>query len=173
LSAGAFSPDGKIVVTGSGNQARVWDAATARPLGDPMEAPPGSIINDLLFSPDGRILRMISTARPTGETEIAVRFWDVTSRKPLGSARHSWDGWNHRRSWEGDVFMHDGCAILQPSSLTRTPVPRPWQGPAAQIRHWAEANTAQELDSGGAIEDLDARTWRARWERLRKLDGAP
>jgi WD40 repeat protein/tRNA A-37 threonylcarbamoyl transferase component Bud32 len=178
LSAGAFSPDGKIVVTGSGHQARVWDAATARPLGDPMEAPRGHIINDLLFSPDGRTLRMVSTERGAwwSSDNRAVRFWDVATHKPLGSARHTMEGFNTRLPpgpSQGEIFMPDSSAILQASSLTRTPVPRPWQKSVARIRLWAEVNTGQALDSGGAIVDLDARTWRANWDRLRKLGGAP
>jgi WD40 repeat protein len=176
LSAGAFSPDGKIVVTGSGSQARVWDAVTARPLGDPMEAPAGYIIKHLLFSPDGRTLRMISTDHGMWNADDAVQFWDVASHKPLGSARHTGEGfaWRSRpEPFEGDIFTHDSSAILRPSQLTRTPVPRPWQESAARIRLWAEANTGQALDSGGAIVDLDARTWRASWDRLRKLGGAP
>ena len=34
----AFSPDGKTILTGSFDKtARLWDAATGRPLGQPME----------------------------------------------------------------------------------------------------------------------------------------
>ncbi len=51
----AFSPDGKTILTGScDTTARLWDAATGRPLGRPMEhrAPVWSVA----FSPDGKTI---------------------------------------------------------------------------------------------------------------------
>ena len=39
LSA-AFSPDGKRIVTASSDKtARVWDAATGQPIGEPLKGP--------------------------------------------------------------------------------------------------------------------------------------
>ena len=57
----ALSPDGKTIVTGSydnmwrlGNTARLWDAATGRPLGPPMEH--SGAVMSVAFSPDGKVV---------------------------------------------------------------------------------------------------------------------
>jgi len=42
-----------------------------------------------------------------------------------------------------------------------------------RIRLWLEVNTGQELDAGGTVVDLDAKTWRERYDRLQKLGGPP
>jgi hypothetical protein len=52
-------------------------------------------------------------------------------------------------------------------------VPQPVQGDAARLRLWVEVITARELDAGGEIADLDAKTWQQRWEQLQKLGGPP
>ena len=49
----AFSPDGKTVITGSADKtARFWDAATGRPLGQPLTHQ--GEVNAVAFSPDGK-----------------------------------------------------------------------------------------------------------------------
>ena len=38
MTSAAFSPDGKRIVTASGDKtARVWDAATGKPIGQPLK----------------------------------------------------------------------------------------------------------------------------------------
>jgi WD40 repeat protein len=47
-----FSPDGQRVVTASGDKtAQVWDAASGKPIGDPMKHE--GIVESAKFSPDG------------------------------------------------------------------------------------------------------------------------
>jgi tetratricopeptide (TPR) repeat protein len=66
----AYSPDGKTVLTGSrDNTARLWDAATGRPLGPPM-AHQGRVVA-VAFSPDGK-------AALTGSADGTARLWDVS-----------------------------------------------------------------------------------------------
>ena len=49
----AFSPDGARIVSGSGdNTVRVWDAASGRPVGDPLRGHTGTVYS-VAFSPDG------------------------------------------------------------------------------------------------------------------------
>ena len=50
----AFSPDGKRIVTASDDKtARVWEAATGKSIGDPLEAMKDAVLS-AAFSPDGK-----------------------------------------------------------------------------------------------------------------------
>ena len=65
----AFSPDGKAVLTGSLDRtARLWDAATGRPIGPPL-AHQGEVIA-VAFSPDGKAVL-------TGSQDRTARLWPV------------------------------------------------------------------------------------------------
>jgi serine/threonine protein kinase/WD40 repeat protein len=76
-----FSPDSTLVVTcGGDHTARVWQTATAKPVGNPLVH--SGTVNRAVFSPDGR---RIATACADGITRI----WDTTSGAPLGTLRQS------------------------------------------------------------------------------------
>lgn len=71
-----LSPDGaRIVTAGSDGTARLWDAATSRPLAPPMVH--GGSVRWVEFSPDGR--RIV-----TASEDHTVRFWDGRTGAPLG-----------------------------------------------------------------------------------------
>ena len=72
----AFSPDGKTVLTGSHDKtARLWDAATGRPLGLPMTHQ--GAVRAVAFSPDGKTVL-------TGSADKTARLWDAATGRPLG-----------------------------------------------------------------------------------------
>ena len=69
-----FSPDGQQVVTASMKTARLWEADTGKPVGEPMNHQ--GAVNSAQFSPDGR--RVVTASGNT------ARVWDATSGKPIG-----------------------------------------------------------------------------------------
>jgi WD40 repeat protein/tRNA A-37 threonylcarbamoyl transferase component Bud32 len=76
-----FSPDGRTIATAGGDYAALWDAATHRPLGAPLDHTPGMLWG-MAFFPDGKRL---ATCRDDG----TARVWDLATRKVvLGPLRH-------------------------------------------------------------------------------------
>jgi WD40 repeat protein len=81
----AFSPEGKILATGSYDQTiRLWDAASGqalRTLNEPIPAeervmPFRFVVTSLAFSPYGRIV---------AGSDNTVRMWDIATGKDTGS----------------------------------------------------------------------------------------
>src|SRR5579859_241662 len=78
INSVAFSPDGKLVLTGSADgSARLWQwDTTASSAGKQIAAfstPAGNIgVNSVAFSPDGKLVL-------TGGTDGVVRLWEATA----------------------------------------------------------------------------------------------
>jgi WD40 repeat protein/serine/threonine protein kinase len=71
----AFSPDGKRVVTASGdNTARVWDAVTGKALTEPLKH--NDKVNYAEFSPDGKWVL-------TASDDETARVWDAATGDPV------------------------------------------------------------------------------------------
>jgi WD40 repeat protein len=76
VNSAQFSPDSQRIVTASADKtARLWDAASGKPVGEPMKHE--SFLTSAQFSPDGQ---QIVTA--SGDT--TARLWDAASGKPVG-----------------------------------------------------------------------------------------
>jgi WD40 repeat protein len=92
----ALSPDGKQLVTAVGNAVRRWDAATGKPIGDPIAYKQPAY--GVAFSPDSRLFA-------TGAGDGRARLYDATT----GALRREFD------DQRGDVarltFSPDGAVL--------------------------------------------------------------
>lgn len=73
----SYSPDGSIIATSSEGGIRLYDAATGEEL---QLFPQNQIVQNVVFSPDGRIL-----ATADGRMEGIIRLWDMETREEIRS----------------------------------------------------------------------------------------
>jgi len=110
----AFSPNGKILVTGGGHpngKSRLWEVATRKPIGILDEA---VTYARFAFSPDGKRL-----AGGNLSGEIAV--WDVDTQKQLLKVKDDYDGvMAVQFSADGQVLLtagHRRLMLREPNTL--------------------------------------------------------
>jgi WD40 repeat protein len=97
----AFSPDGKMIVSGSSdNTVRLWDIS-GNPIGQPFEGHE-DIINSVAFSPDGKMI-------VSGSLDNTVRLWDI-SGNPIGQPFQE-----HHSGVNSVAFSPDGKMIVSGS----------------------------------------------------------
>ena len=119
VAALAMSPDGRRVLTGGEGGARLWDAATGKPVGGPMRSE-GGFVSIVAFSPDSRLAL-------TAGIDGAVRLWDAATGKPVGNPLRP------RGGITAAVFSPDGRSVLT-GSIDQ----------AAHLQFW-DAESGQEI----------------------------
>jgi WD40 repeat protein len=101
MFSAAFSPDGTRVVTASGDKtARIWDAATGKPLTSPLEH--RSQVFNAAFSPDG-------TRVATASDDSTARVWDAATGKPITAPLA------HQAGVLSATFSPDGTRVVTAS----------------------------------------------------------
>jgi dipeptidyl aminopeptidase/acylaminoacyl peptidase len=101
VNSAQFSPDGKRVVTASGDRAaRLWDAATGKPIGKPMEHE--SNVFSAQFSPDGKWV-------VTASADKTARLWSAMSGEPVGEPM------KHEAGVNSAQFSPDGQRVVTAS----------------------------------------------------------
>jgi WD40 repeat protein len=115
----AFGADGKTLLTVAGNsfkppnsdarqrpgEARLWDAATGQPIGQPLRHFAPSTIRAVTFSPDGKTF-----LTGGGDVSGAARLWDAATGKPRGEPLP------HPGPVRAVAFSPDGRTVLTGSS---------------------------------------------------------
>ncbi|CAG8976165.1 hypothetical protein HYALB_00010035 [Hymenoscyphus albidus] len=100
VSSVAFSPDGKQIVSGSGDRTvRRWDAATGQQLLPALEGHTDWVITSVAFSPDGK--QIVS-----GSWDRTVRRWDAATGQQLLPALEG-----HTQTVTSVAFSPDGKQI--------------------------------------------------------------
>jgi WD40 repeat protein len=102
VSSIAFSPDGKTLALASWDNLRLWDSATRRFWGKPLQGHKNSVTT-VVFSSDGKTLA-------SAGWDNTVRLWDTATQLPLGEPLEG-----HIRSINSVAFSPDGKMLVSGS----------------------------------------------------------
>jgi WD40 repeat protein len=166
-----FSCDGKSVLTvgWEPGTARLWDTATGKPRAPYLR----HAVNDLAFSPDGKMVVMAGAG--------GMQVWDAATGRPVG--KPLWktrSGSSAVNEVKSAVFSPDSRTLLAwtkvaplTSEARLFELAQPVAGDPVRLRLWVEVTTARELDAGGEVVEVDAKTWHERHTQLQQLGGPP
>ena len=149
VTAVSFSPNGKTIATASYDKtARRWDAATGKPLGEPMRHE-GDVVA-VSFSPDGKTIA-------TASRDKTVRLWDATTGKPLSEPmRHESDVVAVSFNPDGKTIATasiNGTARLNPVPQSMDETPERINCFVEWITHARLSETFDEYDFG--VDELE------------------
>jgi len=153
VTSAQFSPDGQRIVTASWDKtARLWDAASGKPIGEPMKHE--GLVFSVQFSPDGQ--RIV-----TASADKTARLWDAASGKPIGEPMKHEDVVNSAQ------FSPDGQRV---ATVLEDKTARLWDAASGgsvgePMKHEGIVNSAQFSPDGQRIVtaslDKTARLWDA------------
>ncbi len=90
VSRVAYSPDGRLVVTGADGRAQLWDASTGTTVGKPMEF--RGTVWATAFSPDGKTILTAGDRARLWEAATQKSIWVTMDAEPITGVAFSPDG---------------------------------------------------------------------------------
>jgi WD40 repeat protein/tetratricopeptide (TPR) repeat protein len=163
INALAFSPDGKLVLTGSTEgTARIWNTATGQPVGAPLVHP--RRVNTVAFGPgaEGRLI-------VTGCGDGTACLWDRATHKRLAPLVRQ-----NRAIW-GATITPDNRSTLTTTDdgTTRAwPVPAPVEEEPDRLALRLQVRTGLEMGPGQTVLQLSPSEWERRLQSLISVEGS-
>jgi WD40 repeat protein/serine/threonine protein kinase len=164
-----FSPDGaRIVTSSSDGTARLWDAASGQPVGEPMRQAGSWPVAS--FSPDCTKI-LTASCDQTDRLEDAtttVRLWDAATGQSIGEPMH------HEGTWTTASFSPDGSRVVTAGyggrarlwdADTGRPVGEPMRGDEASFSQ--DSSRVVTTSSGHTVQVWDAATGQPIGESMR------
>ena len=161
IRAVAFSPDGKVVLTGGQDgTARLWDVPTGQPIGPPL--PHQGSVRDAAFSPDGKAIL-------TGSEDGTARLWDASIGRVVGQPFPRLGHFAYHPNGKA-ILTNLGRTALLREAASGQPIGPPIEH---RLRVFAVAfspdgNTVATAVSDGTVRLWDATTGRPAGQTLRK-----
>ncbi len=160
VSSIAFSPDGKLLVSGSNDKScRLWEVKSQKPVGQPLTGHTDEV-HTVAFSPDGKLLA-------SGSSDGSCRLWEMESQRPVGQPLIGHTSYVYSVAFSPDGRLlasgswDDSCRLWEVES--QKPVGQPLIGHCDYVTSVAFSPDGRFLASGSY--DKSCRLWEVKSQK--------